>query len=145
MPAYNYFPATYQPNYYQNPYAQVPQQYQSQQIQTNGIIWVGSDSEADAYPIAPNNAVVMWNRSLPIVYIKQADASGRPTIKSYDLVERVKNDSDSATSAKGDAVQAYATKKEVKDAVDAIEAVKSDIKMLKKFMKRKEEEDNDDE
>ena len=151
MPAYNYFPATYQPSYYQNPYMQnmqnmqMVQQNQNQQVQANGIIWVGSDAEADAYPIAPNNAVVMWNRSAPVVYIKQADASGRPSMKSYDLVERTKTASSDAVSSSAEAEKVYATKEEIDAVAQAIEVVKSDIKTLKKSIRRKAESEDDDE
>lgn len=41
------------------------------------------------YPVAPNTAVTLWSASEPVVYLKQADASGKPTMKIYDLVERV--------------------------------------------------------
>ena len=72
---------------YQNPY--FPQTYlQSQQTQQSGIIWVTSEVEAQSFPVAPNNAVALWDSSRPSVYVKQADASGRPSIKIYDLTER---------------------------------------------------------
>ena len=40
------------------------------------------------YPIAPNNAVTLWDSNAPVIYLKQADASGKPSMKIYDLVER---------------------------------------------------------
>ena len=44
--------------------------------------------EAANYPVAPNNAVTLWDSNSPVVYLKQADASGKPSMKTYDLVER---------------------------------------------------------
>ena len=38
--------------------------------------------------IAPNAAVALWDSSAPTVYLKKADASGKPSLTIYDLVER---------------------------------------------------------
>lgn len=62
---------------------QVPQQQAS-----SSIVWVHSEMEASGYPVAPNSAVTLWDSSAPVVYLKQADASGKPSMKIYDLVER---------------------------------------------------------
>lgn len=145
-----YFPVSYQPygqGFYQNPYAQQTQMQQQtvpSQIQQNGIIWVGSDSEADAYPIAPNNAVTLWNRSAPVVYFKQADASGRPSMRIYELVERSKGHQE-AISEQGDKLTPqYATKDEIEAITAVIEGIKDDIKHMKRDMKSGERK-NDDE
>ena len=61
---------------------QVPQQTQS------SMIWVSSEQDAFNYLIAPNSAVTLWDSNSPVVYLKQADASGKPSMKIYDLVER---------------------------------------------------------
>ena len=67
----------YQPNMHQ-----VPQQ------QSPSIVWVQNEMEAANYLIAPNSAVTLWDSNSPVVYLKQADASGKPSMKIYDLVER---------------------------------------------------------
>ncbi len=100
---YGYQPNGYQIGYYAQPMpdqlAQLRQgQYQPQQAvqappqpqgnQNSAIIWVGSEWEANNYPVAPNAAVALWDSSAPVIYLKQADASGKPTMKVYDLVER---------------------------------------------------------
>ncbi len=69
-------------NQYQPNMQQVPQQ------QAPSIVWVQSEAEAMTYPIAPNNAVTLWDSNAPVIYLKQADASGKPSMKIYDLVER---------------------------------------------------------
>ena len=92
--------------YYQNPYYPQPmpdnlmQMRQQQMMQpapppvpqnpvaTGGVQWVSSEQEARGYLIAPNSAVALWDSTAPTVYLKQADASGKPTLKIYDLVER---------------------------------------------------------
>lgn len=96
--AYNsYFPATYyqypQQTYYPPQPQMQPQQstmgqVNQQQSVNNSIIWVNSEAEAHSYPVAPNNAVALWDSSKAAIYLKQTDASGKPTFKAYDLVER---------------------------------------------------------
>ena len=98
---YPYYP--YQPNYFQQPMPdqlaqlrqnqfqqmQQPQQFQAQQNPpTPSIVWVQSEQEALNYLVAPNSAVTLWDSNSPVVYLKQADASGKPSMKIYDLVER---------------------------------------------------------
>lgn len=67
------------------------QQYQppmQQTAQQPSIQWVSSERAAYEYLVAPNSAVALWDSSAPVVYLKQADASGKPSMKIYDLVER---------------------------------------------------------
>lgn len=102
--AYNYYP--YQPNYFGSPYQQMPMQQPQQAVQpqavqpqytpsyatavgASSLIWVKGRADADAYPVAPNGAVALWDSDNPCVYLKKADASGKPTITVYDLVERM--------------------------------------------------------
>ena len=147
--AYNYFPATYAPVYqpsynqpyqqmYQQPVMQQQQPIQQPQMQTsNSIIWVSGEKEAAMYPIAPNNAVTLWSQSEPVVYLKQADASGKPTMKTYDLVERSEGAQTGASGA-GAKTPDYATKDELAALVTAVRgidgvvaSVRSDMETMK--------------
>lgn len=87
--------------YYQPPMADQltqlrQQQYQPMQQMTPSapqqaapsIVWVQNEMEAANYLVAPNSAVTLWDSNSPVVYLKQADASGKPSMKIYDLVER---------------------------------------------------------
>ena len=97
-PYYGYQPyQSYQPpmadqlmqlrqNQYQPNMQQVPQQQASP-----SIVWVQNEMEAANYLVAPNSAVTLWDSNDPVVYLKQADASGKPSMKIYDLVERIQN------------------------------------------------------
>ena len=92
MPNYPYYYQPYQPpmadqlmQLRQNQFQ--PMQQPAQQ-QSPSIVWVQSEMEAASYPVAPNNAVTLWDSNAPVVYLKQADASGKPSMKIYDLVER---------------------------------------------------------
>ena len=59
--------------------------------QNGGINWVGSKTEADNWPIAPGCAVALWDSNNPVIYLRQADSTGKPSTKVYDLVERTDN------------------------------------------------------
>lgn len=101
--AYPYY-GTYMPNFYPGSYQQTPppvqqttQQYQTPLTNQNGIIWVPNEQAANDYLVAPNSAVTLWNSNAPVVYLKQADASGKPSMKVYDLVERTQRPVQSPT------------------------------------------------
>ena len=122
MPYYNpYYTPTYSP---------MPQSYAPTNSPT--IIWVSGTTEAQNYPIAPNNAVTLWDKSGKTVYVKQADATGKPSLSIYDLVERKETD----------AVECYVTK----EALDAelasfradIDAIKADLYGMVGKKKKKE-------
>lgn len=69
----------------QQPLQQPPMQ---QPVQQPSIVWVPNEQAAREYLVAPNSAVTLWDSNAPVVYLKQADASGKPSMKIYDLVER---------------------------------------------------------
>ena len=103
-------------------------------VATGGVQWVSGEQEARGYLIAPNSAVALWDSTAPTVYLKQADASGKPTLKIYDLVERAETPR-TAPQEKG---VEFVTREEF----DALAALVGEIKGKKK---RKVEEDEDDE
>lgn len=137
--------------YYQNPYYPQPmpdnlmQMRQQQMMQpapppvpqnpvaTGGVQWVSSEQEARGYLIAPNSAVALWDSTAPTVYLKQSDASGKPTLKVYDLVERAETP---RTAPQGKSVE-FVTREEF----DRLAALVDELKGKKK---RKVEEDEDD-
>lgn len=71
----------------QMPMMQTPQAPQNP-IAQGGVQWVSGEQEARNWMIAPNAAVALWDSTAPTVYLKQADASGKPSLKIYDLTER---------------------------------------------------------
>lgn len=103
-------------------------------VATGGVQWVSSEQEARGYLIAPNSAVALWDSTAPTVYLKQADASGKPTLKIYDLVERAETPR-TAPQEKG---VEFVTREEF----DRLAALVGELKGKKK---RKVEEDEDDE
>lgn len=111
------------PNYY-NPYSMVPNYVYRPQVQTwspnqastfyqqpnsspdtsypqqvGAIKWVYSEKEVEDEYVAPNGAITLWNANEPVIYLKQADATGKPSIKIYDLVERTANDKPNSSSS----------------------------------------------
>ena len=71
--AYNFnFPSNYQPYYQQN----------------NGIIWIQGEAGAKSYMVAPNNTVALFDSEAQVIYLKSADASGMPSIKTLDYTIR---------------------------------------------------------
>lgn len=104
------------------------------QVAQCGVQWVAGEKEARDYLIAPNSAVALWDSTAPTVYLKQADASGKPSLKIYDLVERA----ETAVAAPQSQGVEYVTRKEF----DALATMVSELKSKKK---RKVEEDEDDE
>lgn len=65
-----------------------PQPQPQQPSGGQSIIWVPNEKAANEFIVAPNNAVTLWDMNAPVVYVKKADASGKPAMTTYDLVER---------------------------------------------------------
>lgn len=115
----------------QMPMMQTPQAPQNP-IAQGGVQWVSGEQEARGYLIAPNSAVALWDSTAPTVYLKQADASGKPTLKVYDLVERA----ETASNAPQKPGVEFVTREEF----DRLAALVGEIKG-----KKKRKEDDDDE
>lgn len=112
----------YQPFY--QPY------YQNQQQNNSGIIWVSGINEAQMYPVAPNNAVPLWEQSGRTIYLKQADATGKPSMRIFDITERT--ESPNINSSAPDVKTAdFATKDELAAIVGAVKGISSDIEQMK--------------
>ena len=94
MPAYNnYFPVNYPYQYSVQPQFQQPVQSTVQQPSvgnagTNGIIWVQGEAGAKSYLVAPNTTVQLWDSESQTIYLKSADATGMPSIKTLDYTIR---------------------------------------------------------
>ena len=132
------FGANYSYNPYVNPYAapyggqQMQQQMYQPQMQqppqgaqqpSNGFVWVNDIQEALNYIVAPNCAVQLWDRNSPCVYLKTADAAGKPNMQIFDLVERKQQTQTAAQSAEADFVK-RSEFDELRKVVDALTAKK---------------------
>lgn len=151
MPLYTPYTPMYQPyNYYQPQIQQPVQQTIQQPVQQpqnpSSMIWVRNATEAAMYPVAPNNAVALWDSGVSCIYLKQADASGKPTMKTYDLVERAETPPEAPKAAESITTD-FATKAElaalagvVKDVDGLIGEIRKDVDALKE---RKDENDGE--
>jgi hypothetical protein len=143
-----------QPNFYGNgampdmlnqqkmQYQQMPQQVMP--THADPMLWVLGQTEAESYPVAPNNTVTLWDKNNPTIYIKSANAQGVPSIRILDFVERVPNGSKTPTEHTCKCGDNFVTKEqfnalegkfdEIKGIVDGIKAKPS------KLTKEKDEE-----
>lgn len=143
MPYNSYFPVGYQPaqTYYpqyvypqaqqtQNvPSVQPTQPQQVNQPMTSGIIWVQGEAGAKSYLVAPNTTVQLWDSERQTIYIKSADASGMPSIKTLDYTIREATPSIAPVAATFDST-AFATKDEVNTLAEQLTALQSKIEGL---------------
>jgi len=72
----------------QQPIQQMPMQNMPQPIPSNDMIWVLSEGEAQSYPVAPNNSVILWDKNSDVVYIKSVNAQNVPSFRVLDYKER---------------------------------------------------------
>ena len=134
-----YVPQTpmFQPNYFQ-PMLQAASQSQPQpqpqqnQSQFSSIWFNGGEAEAKNFPVGPNNAVALWSETDPVIYLRSADATGKPSLKIYDLVER------NTVAVPADKSVEYITKDDftgiVNGMTDVIASLKSDLESMKNDM-----------
>ena len=137
MPYNNYYPVGYQPfnpQFYnqlqmQNvqPIQQQPAQQQPQM--SNNLIWVQGEAGAKSYLVAPNTTVQLWDSENQTIYLKSADASGMPSIKTldYTIRESMPNNVNIAPTIDSNA---FATKDEVNILAQQIAALQGRLEGL---------------
>ena len=165
--AYNpYYAPYYRPMNYYNPSipqdqnAQMPVQQQMQPVQQmpmvqptqpNDMIWVLSEVEAQSYPVAPNNSVILWDKNNDVVYIKSVNMQGIPSMRILDYKERTAENANKVSEKH----ECQCGNKFV--SIDKFEALQGEFKALRgeleelkskpkaKTVKRVIEEEEDDE
>lgn len=108
---------------YQQQYMPTVQNNQVQQ-QNNNIIYVQGIEGAKSYLVASNNTVILWDSDNPVIYVKSADATGRPNIKILDYTVR---ETDSNQIPFNDKKVEYATAEELKRLESQIMALQSKL------------------
>ena len=158
MPYNSYFPVSYAPTQYYPSYPQMqPQQQSVQPVQTpqpvqqpvpqpmnSSIIWVQGEAGAKSYLVAPNTTVQLWDSERQTIYLKSADASGMPSIKTLDYTIR-ETAQNSVPLAQNDPVAAFATKDEVNLLANEITALKAELSGLTKHSEKPKKESVKDE
>lgn len=90
-PQYGYTPQSYysptQPMPDQLTYLR-QQQMQPMQQPAASPLWVQGEAGAKAYPVAPGSSVILMDSESNVFYIKSADQSGMPTMRTFEYRER---------------------------------------------------------
>lgn len=125
----NPFPVNYQ-QYYPQAYqtAPVANQQNNQQSQNSGIIWVQGEAGAKSYLVAPNQTVQLWDSENQVIYLKSADGSGMPSIKTLDYTIR---DAQASAEAQKAAEGKFISKDELNGLRDELESLKHDVEKMK--------------
>ena len=119
----------------QNQMQQIPPANPAAGCAQNGIIWISGKAEADGYLVAPNSAVALWDANNPVIYLRKADSTGKPSTVVYDLVERTDNPGPQQSAPQIDMSQ-YVT-------LEQLEAILAErLKKPAKPTKLKEDTDN---
>lgn len=72
-------------------YGQQMQQMRPQQAggqQSSALIWVQGEAGAKAFIVGINNTVLLMDSEKDTFYIKSCDASGMPSMRIFDYIER---------------------------------------------------------
>lgn len=64
-------------------------QYQQPQQQNvnQGILWVQGEAGAKSYLVAPNTSVLLMDSDESAFYLKSADSSGMPSLRTFKYIE----------------------------------------------------------
>lgn len=137
----------------QQPVQQMPMQNVPQPTPSNDMmIWVLSEGEAQSYPVAPNNSVILWDKNSDVVYIKSVNAQNVPSFRVLDYKERTA-DNAQKTPEKHECKcgSKFVSKEDFKALQSEFEALRNELDELKAKSKAKtakravEEVENDGE
>lgn len=129
---------------YQQPAQTMPMQQPMQAMPMatptpqNDMIWVLSEVEAQSYPVAPNNSVILWDKNNDVIYIKSANMQGVPSMRILDYTERTapeapqKTEKHVCTCGKD-----FARKDDFEAFCGQLEALKRDVESMKEKLKAK--------
>jgi hypothetical protein len=134
----NQFKGQYQQMPMQQPVQQMPMQNMPQPIPSNDMIWVLSEGEAQSYPVAPNNSVILWDKNSDVVYIKSVNAQNVPSFRVLDYKERT-TDNTPKTPEKHvcQCGSKFVSKEDFKVLQSEFEALRSELEALKEKPKAK--------
>ena len=131
---------------------QMPMQTMAQTTPTNDLFFVLNETEATAYPVAPNNSVTLWDKNKDTVYIKSVNAQGVPSMRILDYTERnAEKSSETPQKHVCKCGDKFATIDTVNALQSKIESLESELEELKSKPKTKttkkavEEAENDGE
>ena len=150
----NYYQGGYYPQYqngampdmlnqYKGQYQQ-PMQMQQPMAQmqmptpTNDMIWVLSEGEAQSYPVAPNNSVILWDKNSDVVYIKSVNAQNVPSFRVLEYKERtLDNAPKTANNHECKCGSKFVSKEDFKALQAEFEGIRSELEELRAKSKSK--------
>ncbi|MEE0968171.1 MAG: hypothetical protein U0M06_02205 [Clostridia bacterium] len=128
----------YKGQYHQMPMQQPVQQMPMQPAPTNDMIFVLNETEATAYPVAPNNSVTLWDKNNDVVYIKSVNMQGVPSMRVLDYKERTADNAPkSPTEHKCQCGDKFVFKKDFQSLQSEFEALRNELEELKAKPKAK--------
>ena len=131
----NQFKGQYQQPMMQQPIPQVPMQTHAP---TNDMIWVLSEGEAQSYPVAPNNSVILWDKNSDVVYIKSVNAQNVPSFRILDYKERTTDNAPKThTEHECKCGGKFVSKEDFKALQSDFEELRSELEALKEKSKAK--------
>ena len=135
----NQFKGQYQQMPMQQPMMQqMPMQTMAQPTQTNDMIWVLSEVEAQSYPVAPNNSVILWDKNNDVVYIKSVNMQGVPSMRVLDYKERTPDNAPKTpVEHKCTCGDKFVLKKDFEALQSGFEALRSELEEFKAKQKAK--------
>jgi hypothetical protein len=107
------------------------------QTPMSDMIWVLGQTEAESYLVAPNNSVVLWDKSNPTIYVKSVNAQGVPSMRILDFVERTQNAPQTPTEHVCKCGDNFVTKEEFKALQGKYDEIMSKLQALEEKPKSK--------
>lgn len=101
---------------------------QPQQINQDDRIFVQGELSAQAYLVAPNSFVRLWDSTKNVYYEKRADASGRPFMESFKYEKILQNVQPETTEV----INYDAKIKALEERIKALESMKGDVANVSK-------------
>lgn len=89
------------------------------------MIWVLGQVEAESYPVAPNNTVILWDKNSPTIYIKSVDNNRTPSFRILDFTERTGNAPENGAGAKASASNINTQSEELKAVQSKLDGIES--------------------
>ena len=121
----------------QQPVQQMPMQPTPMTV-ANDMIWVLSEGEAQSYPVAPNNSVILWDKNSDVVYIKSVNAQNVPSFRVLDYKERTADNAPKTpVEHKCTCGDKFVLKKDFQAIQSEFEALRSELEELKAKPKAK--------
>lgn len=127
---------------FQQPIMQQPVQQMQTPQPSDDRIWIQGVAGAKAYFVAPNATVVLWDTESPTLYVKSADATGKPLdMEIIDLSRRAKSTNatseNSPTEHKCTCGDKFVLKNDFQALQSEFKAIRSELEELKAKPKAK--------